>query len=166
MAVMQIKGMEEYTKKIKDLAKNEEKVIKTSVYVGAGVIADAVKVALKTLPVEEGGNGLPPFGTQERPISGVSRQQKGDLIDGMGLAPIKESKPGYISTKLGWAGYGRVKTKRYPNGVPNQMLMRAVEGGTSFRRKTLVVRKSVRKAKQQAVEAMGRRAEEEIRKEI
>lgn len=166
MAVMQIKGMEEYTKKIKDLAKNEEKVIKTSVYVGAGVIADAVKAALKTLPVDEGGNGLPPFGTPERPISGVSRQQKGDLIDGMGLAPIKESKPGYISTKLGWAGYGRVKTKRYPNGVPNQMLMRAVEGGTSFRRKTLVVRKSARKAKQQAVEAMGRRAEEEIRKEI
>ena len=142
MAVMQIKGMEEYTKKIKDLAKNEEKVIKTSVYVGAGVIADAVKAALKTLPVEEGGNGLPPFGTPERPISGVSRQQKGDLIDGMGLAPIKESKPGYISTKLGWAGYGRVKTKRYPNGVPNQMLMRAVEGGTSFRRKTLVVRRA------------------------
>ena len=38
-----------------------------------------------------------------------------------------------------------MKTKRYPNGVPNQMLMRAVEGGTSFRRKTLVVRKSARK---------------------
>ena len=94
MAVMQIKGMEEYTKKIKDLAKNEEKVIKTSVYVGAGVIADAVKAALKTLPVEEGGNGLPPFGTPERPISGVSRQQKGDLIDGMAWRPSRSQSRG------------------------------------------------------------------------
>ena len=55
MAVMQIKGMEEYTKKIKDLAKNEEKVIKTSVYVGAGVIADAVRQHSRHYPWRKAG---------------------------------------------------------------------------------------------------------------
>ena len=96
MAVLQIKGLDEYAKKIKTLSKNADSVMKRVVYDGGAVIADAVKAGLKELPVEEGKNGLPLFGTPEAPITGVSRVQKGDLIDSMGLAPIQEFKQGYI----------------------------------------------------------------------
>ena len=54
MAVLQIKGLDEYAKKIKTLSKNADSVMKRVVYDGGAVIADAVKAGLKELPVEEG----------------------------------------------------------------------------------------------------------------
>ena len=166
MAVLQVKGLDEYVKKIKTLSKNADSIMKSVVYDGGAVIADAVKAGLKELPVEEGENGLPVFGTQEAPITGVSRVQKGDLIDSMGHAPIQEFKQGYISTKLGWDGYSKMRTRKYPKGVPNQLLMRSVENGTSFRKKNPIVRKSVAKARKAAIEAMTTRAEKEIKEEF
>ena len=53
MAVLQIKGLDEYAKKIKTLSKNADSVMKRVVYDGGAVIADAVKAGLKELPVEE-----------------------------------------------------------------------------------------------------------------
>ena len=148
------KEFEGYLNKLSKLEEEEEAVIKKAVYAGGGVMADAIKDALKTLPIQEGENGLPEMGTSEHPLKGVSRKQKEDLIDSMGTSPIQEFKKGYISTKIGWDGYGSVKTKKYPKGVPNQMLMRSVESGTSFRKKNPVIRKAVTKNKKATEEKM------------
>ena len=69
-------------------------------------------------------------------------------------------------TKLGFDGYGSIPTRKYPKGVPNQMLMRSIESGTSFRKKNAVVRKSVNGARKKAVKTMGETIDEELRKEI
>ena len=54
MAVLQVKGLDEYVKKIKTLSKNADSIMKSVVYDGGAVIADAVKAGLKELPVERG----------------------------------------------------------------------------------------------------------------
>ena len=84
----------------------------------------------------------------------------------MGLAPIQEKELGYINTKLGFDGYGSVPTKSHPNGIPNTLLMRSIESGTSFRKKNAVVRRSVNQAKASAVKAMADTIDDELRKEI
>lgn len=159
--ITQIKGLDEYAIKVRRLSRNSQEIIKKAVYNGADVVADAVKSALRGLPVENG------YGTKEKPLRGVSQRQKSDLIKSMGLAPIQNFKnKGYINTKLGWDGYGSVPTKKYPRGVPNQLLMRSVESGTSFRQKTPVVRKAVNGARKTSIKRMSETVDDELRKEF
>lgn len=166
MAYFQVKGADEYAEKISKLSKNTDKIIKRAVYDGGGVVADAVKQGLNDLPIQEGKNGIPPYARKGEVLTGVSSRQKKDLMESMGLAPIQEFKLGYINTKLGFDGYGSIPTRKYPKGVPNQMLMRSIESGTSFRKKNAVVRKSVNGARKKAVKTMGETIDEELRKEI
>lgn len=156
MAKLQCNGLEEYALRLSKLENESEEIAKKAVYSGAEIIADAIKTGLKQLPIQEGVNNFPPYGDSNTQITGVSRRQKGDLIDSFGLAPIQEFEKGYLSTKAGWDGYGSMPTRNYPRGVPNQMLMRSIESGTSFRKKNPIVRKAVISNKKKAIEAMGK----------
>ena len=161
MAKIDFKGIDEYSKKLEILFKDTEKVVREAVYEGAAVVADEIKAGLKGLPIEEGKNGLPPVGTAEHKLSGVSRRQKSDLIDSFGLAPI-ENDGGYIQTNAGVDGYGSIPTKKYPNGVPNAMLMRSIESGTTFRDKNPVFRKAVNRSRKQCEEKMAETIDQKI----
>lgn len=159
MARMQVEGLEEYTKAIEKLSKRSHVIIKKSVYRGAGIIGDAVKEEIKKLPIVNG------FGTKDEKINGVTRLQKADLIDGFGISPIKEDGE-YINAKVGWSGYGRTKTKKYRKGVPNQLVARSVNSGTSFRQKNAFVDRAVRKNRTDAQNEMANVIDEEIEKEM
>lgn len=158
------KDLDEYLLKLSEFGDDSEDVAKAVVYQGASAVADAIKGALKTLPIQEGEDGMPPYAHDGAPLYGVTRKQRGDLIDSMGLAPIQEFKQGYINTKVGWDGYGSVKTKAYPNGIPNQLLMRAVESGTSFRKKNPVVRRATMNVREQALDKMKKEFDEQSKK--
>lgn len=160
MARMQVKGLDEYSEKIRKLSKDSNYIIEKSVYNGAGVVANAIKKGLQDLPIDNR------FGTTENKLHGVSRRQKSDLIDSMGLAPIEHNISGYVNTKVGWDGYGSTPTNKYPKGVPNQLLMRSVESGTSFRKKTPVVRRAVNSVREKAVNKMAETVDDELRKEF
>lgn len=163
MAKIDFKGIDEYADRLSILFKDSEEMIKKAVYAGAALVADEIKQGLQEIPIEEGPDGLPPVGTADNPLKGVSRRQKADLIQGFGLAPMEEDN-GYINTKAGFDGYGSVKTKKYPKGVPNAMLMRSIESGTSFRKKHPVIRKACTRARKKAEEAMKQAVEEELKK--
>ena len=90
MARIMFRGIWEYCKVLEKLKDEKNDVIKSAVYRGAAIVADEIKAGLKTLPIEEGPNGLPPVGTPEKKLKGVSRRQKADLIDSFGLAPIRK----------------------------------------------------------------------------
>lgn len=167
MARFQIRGLEEYERALSRLGGQTEEIAKKGVYVAVKIVADAIKEGLKGLPVIEGDvKGLPPVGTPESPLTGVSRKQKEDLIESMGVPPIEMNPDGYIETKIGWDGYGSIPTKKYPKGVPNQMLIRSIESGTSFRKKNPVVRRAVTKSKKAAVAAMNQEIEKAIGREM
>lgn len=163
MATMKVNGLEEYSEKLAILFKDTEDVARKAVHDGAEIVADTIKAGLKTLPIQEGKNGLPPYVQDGEMLTGISRKQKQDLIDAFGLAPI-ENDDGYIQTKAGLDGYGSVKTKKYPKGLPNALLMRSIESGSSFRKKNPVFRKAVNQSRQKAVEKMGETINEETKK--
>ena len=162
MAKIDFKGIDEYSKRLEALFKDTEKVVREAVHEGAAVVADEIKAGLKGLPIEEGENGLPPVGTPEDKLSGVSRKQKSDLIDSFGLAPI-ENDNGYIQTKAGVDGYGSIPTAKYPNGVPNAMLMRSIESGTTFRNKQPVFRRAVNRSRKRCEKKMQETIDEKIK---
>ena len=115
MAKIDMKEFEEYQSLLESVFKDTEGLIRDAVYDGGKIVADEIKAGLKALPIEEGKNSLPPIGTSEHKLTGVSRRQKGDLIDSFGLAPI-EKEGDFINTKAGVDGYGSIPTKKYPNG--------------------------------------------------
>ena len=132
------------------------KMLEHAVHDGAEIVADKIRENLQALPEEsfralregERFNGLPP-------------SQKDDLLRGFGLTPISADKSGFLHTKAGFDGYGQHPTKKYPQGVPNQLLARAVESGSSVRNKTPFVRTAVAATSKAAVQAMQRTIDEE-----
>ena len=148
MAKITVKGLEEYANRLAALGTESEKAIREAVYAGAAEVADSIKAGLRSIPTSN------ERGTPEHPVQGVTNRQKADLIDAFGLAPI-ENKDGYVQTKAGFDGYGRTPSKKYPKGLPDALLMRSVESGTSFRKKSPVIRKAVNSSREKSIRAMG-----------
>lgn len=163
---LKVTGLEEYVRSLERLSQNATEAEKRSVYKGAEAVADAMKAGLKTLPTEEGAiAGLPPYGTAANPINTISRRQKADLIDGLGVASIEENGNS-VDTHVGFDGYGSIRTKRHPAGLPNVLLARAITSGSSFRVKNPIIRTSVNRARAKAKEAMRKELEKAIEKEM
>ena len=163
MAKIEFKGIDEYAKVLAALGNESEEIVKSAVYKGAAIVADEIKSGINSIPIQEGDNGLPPMGTAENKLYGISRKQKGDLMDSFGLAPM-ENDGDYIQTKAGVDGYGSIPTKKYPGGVPNVMLMRSIESGTSFRDKHPVFRQATNRARKRAEEAMKNEIDNQMQK--
>lgn len=163
MAKIEFKGIDEYAKVLAALGNESEEIVKSAVYKGAAIVADEIKSGINSIPIQEGNNGLPPVGTPENKLYGISRKQKGDLMDSFGLAPM-ENDGDYIQTKAGVDGYGSIPTKKYPGGVPNVMLMRSIESGTSFRDKHPVFRQATNRARKRAEEAMRNEIDNQMQK--
>lgn len=165
MAKIELKGIDAYIKSLEQLGTESREILESAVYEGAAVVADEIKKGLNDLPVQEGKNGLPPVAHEGEKLTGVSRRQKADLIESFGLAPMKNEND-YINTRAGFDGYGSVKTKKYPKGTPNAMLMRSVESGTSFREKHPTVRPAVNRARKKAEKAMDDEVNRQIQKRL
>ena len=129
------------------MCKNSEETAKKAVYAGAKVVADKIRQNLNALNV-------------------TPELQKQDLIDSFGIAPFDTDEKGVVNTKAGFDGYGSRPTKKYPKGLPNQLLARAIESGTSFRKKQPFVRPAVNAAKKQAIKEMERVVNEEVKKAL
>ena len=91
MATIEFGDFDAYQKALESLYKDTEGIVKQAVYKGAGIVADAIRQNLEALPIQEGKNGLPPIGTPENPLTGVSRRQKGDLINALALRRSKRT---------------------------------------------------------------------------
>ena len=57
-------------------------------------------------------------------------------------------------------------TKQYPKGLPNQLLARAIESGSSVRQKKPFVRPAVTATKKQAIAEMEKIIDEEVEKSM
>ena len=160
MAKLTFGGMSEYYAKLKQLeaAFSKDTAIEKAVYKGADVVADQIRDNLETLP-EDGFQRLKP-GEQ---FTGLSAAQKQDLENSFGLTPISRDRSGFVHTKAGFDGYGSFPTKSYPQGVPNALLARAAESGSSVRRKTPFVRTAVNATRKQAIEAMEDSIDDDIK---
>ncbi len=70
------------------------------------------------------------------------------------------------NVKIGFAGYGKYKTKTWPKGVPVPVTARSLRKGTSWRVKDDPIGPAVRKVRKAAEKAMADRVEEEFEKRM
>lgn len=161
MATITFKDQEAYFEKLRmlDAAFRKEETIEKAVHAGAGVVADVIRASLEALPEDNFARLRP-----GEVFSVISPQQKKDLAASFGLSEMKRDKNGFVYTKAGFDGYGRFKTKKYPNGLPNALLARSIEKGSSVRLRRPFVEKSARSATDEAVKAMDEVIENEIKK--
>lgn len=156
MASLKMQGLDEYIQKLEKV-KNAEAMIKRAVYDGAAVVAKSVSAAIDQIP-ENSGEYVPGDGA----ITGISRDQKRGLKEGLGLAKMQNDS-GFINTKIGFDGYNSVRTKKYPNGQPNSLIARAIESGTSRRPKYRFVAKATSQAAAAAEKAMADRLDQDLK---
>ena len=116
--------------------------MKRAIYEGAGVMMDAVKAEVNALPVYAGFKR----GTPENKIEGVSIAQKKGLMDGLGISRMRYDGD-FLNAKIGADGYNGIRTKRWPQGQPNAMVVRSLEAGTSFLKRSPIITRAVRKAR-------------------
>lgn len=160
MAKISFKNLNTYGEKLKQFEDKFETddLIEKAVYKGANIVANRIRANLKKLPTDDfrrlSAGGL---------FVGLSESQKKDLQDGFGLTKIRKDRNGFIHTKAGFDGYGSFPTKSYPRGVPNQLLARATESGSSVRMKTPFVRTAVRATRKEATEAMDRSIDDNLK---
>ena len=142
----EFQGFDEYMKQLNELAVKTTGIVKRAVYEGAAVVANEVRNAVASLPVSDKN---PPKG---EPL-GILRYERDGLIEGLGLAAMKDDN-GFIYTHIGFDGYNRLKSKKYPNGHPNSMIARSIESGSSVRAKHPFMAKALKAARENSINAM------------
>ena len=156
MARITTTGLNETIREFEKLEINSEKVLKKVLYEGASVAADTVKSTINALTVD---NEVYTRGVRKGPSS----IQKAGLVHSFGISPMR-TRGGAIDVKLGFDGYNRVRSKKWPQGQPNAMIARSVESGTSFMEKQPFIRKAEQQAKLKVISTMQKTLDKEIEK--
>lgn len=161
MPKAEIKGLEEFEKTLTHLGADINKITDKALYEGAGIMADEVKNRIEAMSaVDERTNIIAYYkGEKQR----LSKNQKQGLLKGLGIAPFVYT-PNYKDTKIGFDGYNDIKTKKYPNGQPNQLIARVLESGSSYMDKKPFMRIALTKGKKRVEDKMKEIIENEINK--
>lgn len=160
MAVIRFgKGTSDYVLWLAKLEEGQDAIAKKAIYEGAKIMAVEIENNLDALPTDKFR-----YLEEGEKFSGVPERQKADLIASFGIAEIKQSELGNWNTKLGFDGFGSLPTNAYPYGLPNNLLARAIESGSSVRVKTPFMKKSVDAAKGRVEAKMAEVVETEIKK--
>lgn len=129
-------GINDYIRDLTALATASDEMIRRSVYPAAGLVTDAVKAGIGSIP--------------ERLLKPGQRE---GLEAGLGIAPFRD-EGGYIHVKVGMDGYNGRSTKKHPGGQPNAMIARAINNGTSFSGKYPFIDRAVSSTRAQAEKMM------------
>lgn len=149
MAKFQVgNGIDQYVERLANLEFTAHDTLGRAIYKGADIVADAIRSNIEALPK-----------------SVCSEKQKQGLLDGLGIARMREDD-GTYNVKIGFDGYNSHVTKKYPKGHANSMIARAIESGTSFSAKHPFVAPAVRATKDAAEKAMADEINKELTKQM
>lgn len=158
MAKWKFDGLDDYVAQLEKLEDFSHEMIGQSVWSGAKYVADKVKEAIGTIPVDD----RKYVWSGDR--RGITPEQRDGLLDGFGIASMRNDN-GFLNVKIGFDGYNDVRSKKWPKGQPNLMVARMVESGTSFMPKLGTISKVVQTAKKQCEEEMRKALDDAINKE-
>lgn len=143
-------GIDNFIDKLELFGNKSTAVAKSALYEGAGVAADelkknleAIPTASKNLPYIHSGSGIR--------IYGMTKQQKADVINAMGITKMRADSDG-VSVRVGFNGY--TVNGKGEGSVPVALLVRSFESGTSFVRKAPIVRKAFATARPKVKQAI------------
>lgn len=160
MAGIDFDGIGDEIRKLEAIGSSKTfvKLSKKAVFKGSAVVALQIRKNIEALPTEP--NRFLRDGDKFNVFTETNKQ---DLLSGLGISKIKEGDGG-VYTQIGFAGYGspETATKSYPNGLPNALIARSVERGTSVRRKRAFVKPAIKAAEKSAEAAMQQSFEDDI----
>lgn len=137
MARLRFRGLAEYERQLSQLQRGTDEIAGKAIYAGAETVADAIKQNIQGLPSK----------------TGTTRQ---GLLEGFGIAPLQDDS-GYLNVKIGFDGYNA-------KGVPNALMARVFESGTSKVPKHPFVRPAINSSRKQAEAKMAEVLGAEINK--
>ena len=154
MAQIEFIGIDDYFKRLDELGKYSIGLSKRALYDGAAVVADAVRAEVNALSTSD-------RDAKKGDPQPILDYEKDGLVEGLGVAKMKDNH-GVIYTRIDFDGYNRLKSKKYPNGHPNSMVARAINSGTSKRKKNPFMNRAINKARSKAQAAMAARLDADI----
>lgn len=149
------KDIDNYIDKLSNLEFTAPNAIGKAVYEGANIVADAIKANIKEMPVDDTRHA--------EKLNGIRSVQKEGLLYSFGIARLKDDN-GFYNVKVGFDGYNKLKTKKYPQGQPNAMIARTFESGNSFTKKQPFIAPAIRATKDIAEAKMAQVIDEETSK--
>lgn len=159
MATIQVKQGDDFLFKLSQIEMlTREEIIGGALYAGTAIATDMVRAELEAIPTDES------YGTAEHPTTGPKAIQKEGLSRSLGIAEMKDDGTSFYTTKIGFDDYNRVKTKRWPNGQPNQMVARSIESGTTWMQKNPFIKRAAAKSRKKAEAAMKQHVKEAVEK--
>ena len=161
MARYRVTGMDEYIRQLEDLAGNADGYIGKAVYEGAGLVADAIRANIQGLSAVEDGVGAHAY--RAGTYAPLTESAKAGLLEGFGISELR-AENGYYHVKLGFDGYNRLRTRRFPKGQPNVLIARTFERGNSFTARRPFIKPALQATRTQCEETMNRVLNDEIEK--
>lgn len=130
-----VKASEDYALKLNRLAEHTQEAVTKAIEAGAGVLANAMRAGYE--------GSLGPDST-------------GQMLDHMGITPVKIDRNGFWNAKIGFDGYDVRKTRKWSKGIPNQLKARVLESGTKDGRikKHEIIKKALRANRDRVEKAM------------
>ena len=141
MARMEIRMPQEYLDKLKTLGEHEDRIAEASLNAGAEVVHKHVRSAL-TAAI---GQGKPPH------------RSTGQLLSALGVSPVRVNRDGGHDVKIGFS-------EPRQDGGSNAMVANILEYGKHNQPARPFLAPAKKAAKKEAIAAMQRALEEEIRK--
>ena len=130
--------------RLKRSASSYRKVAEAAIRAGAAVIAAQMKDNLRGI---------------------LSPKATGQLVNSMGITPVKQDKDYNYNAHIGFDGYQKPPYGKFPQGVPFQLIARSFESGAKpWRDATPFAKPAVNATKEKVKEVMTRVAEEEFKK--
>lgn len=153
MANITFKDGEEYLIRLGRLSDQSEEIIKKAIYPAADLVANKIRENLQAEINDPSSAAV----SKKSLYKKKGQKSTGDLLDSLGITPIRKDGKGYWNEKIGFDGYDR-------KGVPNQLKARAIERGTSKMRERPFVKPAVASTGKQAQELMRQVVDEETKK--
>lgn len=164
MAKMTFKGWDELALKLSAIESGSRKIAGKALYGGARITIKKVKENIGKIPVDSMRRLKP--GEQ---FIGLTKAQKKVLLDNLGISKVDVDADGLINLKIGYdddLGYmgEETATKKYPRGLPVNLIIRAAESGSSVRKPHHYMKKTIPQIRKQVKQHMKNIIDEEMGK--
>lgn len=153
MAKISFSGLDTYMESLRKLGAEADRISGNAIYEGAKILADEIKSGIKQLDV----------GTESEYEIERREIQKEGLEKGFGVSVLKDDD-GFMNVLIGFNGYNELKTPKFKDGQPNQMVARIFNSGTSHNRKQPFFDNAVKLTKKRVKLKMQETFEKEVEK--
>lgn len=157
MATWKMVGLNDYIKRLEELEKDTDDIMRKCIYKAVDIVMDNVRSSINSIPVDDRREA------KGEKMNGLRTIQKVGLLHSVGVSPMEDEK-GYWNVKIGFDGRNRFITKRNPDGELNVRVARMIESGSSYMKKYPFMRKAENKSKKEAEKVMEEIFIEEIKK--